>query len=156
MMKKLIFIFILCIVSIIPYKIIAGTTAMNQKNGYTHSKCMDTLANAQDAWDNVSMYIINTTIQIPEGLQNEANECLEGLLNADFGFNLGVPSANDFLNQACENIISQYGELFNDIENQLTFDQLNQYLPVGGSYESIDVELESNEIADEIWQEMNQ
>lgn len=116
----------------------------------------DTLDNARDAYDEMGKVTYEKSIPKPEDVQEAANSCLDGILNADYGFGLSVPSISNILNSACRSINSGVTGYLDSVEGDLS----NEYSRIGAGMGNnsapsyVDYEQVGGGIADNLWNEM--
>lgn len=117
----------------------------------------ETLNNAREAYDEMGQVTYEKTIPKPEDIQKAASGCLDGILNADYGFGLSVPSAKSLLNSACRAINSGVTSHLNNVKGELA----NDYSRIGGGLgnnsapgNTVDYEQVGDELADSLWEEI--
>ncbi len=118
----------------------------------------ETLENAREVYDEMSEVTFEETIPKPEDVQEAAESCLEGILNADFGFGLNLPSISSLLNQACEQINSEIMDHLDDVNVRLSNQFSTIGLGLGGNLAPrtyIDYDQVGDDIADSLWEEIN-
>lgn len=120
------------------------------------SDVQETLDNAREAYDEMGKVTYEKTIPKPEDVQDAASSCLDGILSADYGFGLSVPSISSLLNSACRSINSGITDYLDSVEFELS----NEYSRIGASMgndpvsSSVDYEQIGDGIADNLWNEI--
>lgn len=125
-----------------------------------------TLDNARAAYDKMAQVKFEETVPKPEDVQSAAKECVKGIMDADFGFGLNVPSASNLLNSACKKInskVKDYLRKKSEIYSKEYFDDLiGAEMGVGfggasdGTLDGIDYDKRGREISDEVWNEIQE
>jgi len=167
-MKKKITISIFIFLLAFCFNAYAGVTAGDFKSeeqlkSKVGSMCSQTMQDAKESWDSLANSVNQDYIELAEQSKNQAQDCLNGILNADFGFSLGVPSPSNFLNAACTQVRSYAHERLQRLEQNYNFSAMNDFfsfgaeggLTGGDKNNQIDVEGQGREIADTVWDEIN-
>lgn len=116
----------------------------------------DTLDNARDAYDEMGKVTYEKSIPKPEDVQDAASSCLDGILSADFGFGLSVPSVSSILNSACRSINSGVTGYLNSVEGELSneYSRIDAGLGNNSAPSRVNYEQVGGGIADDLWNEM--
>lgn len=117
----------------------------------------ETLNNARDVYDQMGEVTFEETIPKPENIQDAAGQCLDGILSADFGFGLNLPSIHDLFNQACSTINSEITDHLRSADLNLADEYAEIGAGLGGdtapqnrvNYDSL-----SDEIVDDLWRQI--
>lgn len=130
-----------------------GDAASRGARQTVESDVQDTMNNAREAYDAMGQDTYEETIPRPEDIQSAASSCLDGILNADFGYGLGVPSIKSLFNNACKSINSGVKDHLNNVNFELS----DQYTRIGAGMGNnrIPNTVNYNEvgqgIADDLW-----
>lgn len=119
---------------------------------------VETLNRARETYDNMGRVTYDESIPEPEDIQSAANDCLDGILSADFGFGLGTPSVSKLFNSACKTINSEVKGHLEDVNYQLT----DEYGRIGAGLgrhsaptNQVDYKQVADGIADELWNDIS-
>ena len=117
-----------------------------------------TLENARRTYDQMGEITFDETIPKPEDIQAASSQCLDGILNADFGLGLNIPSVSNLFNRACRTINSE-------VRGHLSNANLNlsdRYSEIGigfggssGPRNRINYDQKGGKIADDLWQKID-
>lgn len=136
-----------------------GTAASSGARETVEGDVQETLDNAREAYDEMGQVTYEKTIPKPEDIQEAASGCLDGILNADYGFGLSVPSVSSLLNSACRSINSGVTGHLNEVKLELA----DEYSRIGAGLgdnsapsNSVDYEQVGEELADGLWEQVKE
>lgn len=134
-----------------------GDSASQGAQDTVESDVDETLNNSREAYDQISEVTFEETIPKPEDIQDAAGDCLDGILSADFGFGLNVPSVKDLFNQACSTINSEVKGHLQESGGRLQ----DQYMDIGAALgdksappNKMNYDQRGGEIVDDLWQDI--
>lgn len=125
----------------------------------------ETMESAQEAYDTAAETTYEEMVPQPEDIQKQASKCLDGILNADFGFGLNVPSVSDLLGAACDKINSEVKGYLRKKSETLRREEMKGLIEgemgiaFGGKnapVNQIDYEQQGKEISNEVWQDISE
>lgn len=117
-----------------------------------------TMENARRTYDQMGEATFDETIPRPEDIQTAASQCLDGILSADFGLGLNVPSISNLFNRACGNINSEIRGHMSNANMNLS----DRYSEIGigfggsrGPRNRINYDQRGGDIADDLWHQID-
>jgi len=125
----------------------------------------DTMNSARKAYDAASLKTYDEMIPKPEDIQDQASGCLDGIMNADFGFGLNVPSVSNLMGQACDKISSKVKGHLQKASSQTSADAMNGLIEsemgMGMAGDNappsrVNYEEKGKQISDQLWQDVKQ
>lgn len=127
----------------------------------------ETLNSAQTALNKASETTYEEMVPTMEEIQQNAKNCLNGIMNTDFsgdfGFDLDLPSINDMLSKSCGKIDSKIQNRIDSVSKELSPSFYNDLIEtemgmgMGNAYppgNSINYDRKGQEIADDLWRKI--
>lgn len=140
-----------------------GEAASKGMKSTVEKDLKDTMNSAQDAYNTAARTTYEEMVPTVEEIQEQAGECLEGIMDADFGFGLNVPSISSLLGAACRRINSEVKDHLQKASKKYSAQYMNgligSEMGVGmggdtGPANDVDYQQAGEEISDQLWQDI--
>jgi len=135
-----------------------GNAASQGARETVESDVQKTLENTRAAYDQMGEVTYKKTIPKPEDVQQAASSCLDGIMNADFGFGLGVPSISSLFNSSCNAINSEVSSYLKSVRFDISAEctRIGAGLGEGSAPGNrVDYDQVGEHIANELWNDIS-